>query len=75
MTYEARWYECDVVDGFEADIAPPDFSRVPEAKREQVRARFEVALLEKAKPTRWLMWGPQIPWYQRQPQYRVTVHG
>lgn len=68
MTDE-RWYWCSVTD--EADRPDePDWSKVPEGRRETVRARW----LESAKPTpkRWKLWGPQIAWYQRQPGYVVT---
>lgn len=68
------WYWCYVVDQFEAAAVPePDWSKVPEFKRFVVRARWEAAKEEKLEPTRWKMWGPQIAWYQRQPQYDVTV--
>lgn len=70
------WYWCDIVDRFLLEeLAEPDWSRVPEAKRDRVRANLEAAKAEKLKPTRTKLWGPQIGWYQRQPQYDVTVVG
>jgi hypothetical protein len=72
MTYAERWYWCDVVDDAERP-EEPDWSRVPEDRRETVRARW----VESAKPApkRWKMWGPQVAWYSRQPGYHVNVIG
>ena len=69
-----RWMWCDVIDEFEMETVPePEWDKVPEFKREIVRARYQAARLEKLKPIRCKMWEPQIPWYQRQPQYQITV--
>lgn len=74
--YEPRLYWCDFVDGFLAEeVQAPDWDKVPEQKRAMVRQRFEASVAEKLKPTRWKPFGPQIPWYMRQPKYRVTVIG
>lgn len=74
VVFQPRWYLCDIVDRFELEsLQEPDWSRVPEAKRERVRASYEKARDEKLKPSRWLMWGPQIPWYGSQAQYDVVV--
>ena len=71
---EDKWYWCDIVDRFLLDeLVEPDWSKVPESKRRMVREKLDAAKAEKLKPTRCKLWGPQIPWYQRQPQYDVTV--
>jgi hypothetical protein len=73
---DSAWYWCDIVDRFLLEeLAEPDWGKVPEAKREQVRTRWEASREEKLKPTRTKLWGPQIEWYSRQPQYDVTVIG
>lgn len=68
--YAAGWYWCDVVDRYERE--EPDWSKVPEFKREAVRQRW---LAGAEEPMRCQMWGPQIGWYQRQPNYTVSVVG
>lgn len=68
--YEARWYLCDLADGFERP-EEPDWSRVPEAKREMVRERWNASQV--APVVRTYLWGPQIEWFARQPQHSVTV--
>jgi hypothetical protein len=65
------WYECEVEDGF-SDEVEPDWSRVPEAKRDTVRDKWRAAHV-KTETGRWLLWGPQLPWYQRQKPYRITI--
>jgi len=57
--YNERWYWCEVTEADE----PPDFSLVPEDRRDMVRHRWELA--NEPTPRRWKMWGPQIPWYLR----------
>lgn len=69
--YEERWYECDVWET--AEVEPPDFSKVPEHKRHEVEERFWERHRTRT-PTRWKMWGPQIPTFQRPPYHdRVVV--
>jgi hypothetical protein len=69
---QERWYWCEVVD--DADRPEePDWSRVPEERREIVRERWGQQTTP--EPVRWKMWGPQIAGYRRQPGYHVTVVG
>lgn len=65
--YEARWYWCEIS---EAPHDEPDWSKIPEEKREMVRERWEKANRITA---RWKLWGPQIPLYQRTPGMEVEV--
>ena len=69
--YEPRWYWCNLVDGYEAENEP-DWSKVPEDRRERVRTAWQnkTATAQRVK-----LWGPQIAWYQRQPKYAVSVRG
>jgi hypothetical protein len=76
MTYEARWYWCTLVDSsITTELPEPDWSRVPASKLEHVRAQFEQRKAQ-AKPLteRVKLWGPQIPFFEKQPEYTVTVH-
>jgi hypothetical protein len=70
MEYEARWYLCDLQDSSITD-EEPDWSKVPADKRERVRR----AWLAKQKPyaERVDLWGPQIPFFEKMPYYRVFV--
>lgn len=68
-SFDARWYRCLIEDRF--GVTEPDWSRVPAGKRETVRQQFLAR--SAVPPESWLLWGPQIPWYQRQPMYRITV--
>lgn len=73
---EARWYDVELVDGFEADeIAEPEWNKIPEAKRATVHQRWEAARAEKLTPHWVKMWGPQIPWYARQPKFQILSVG
>lgn len=72
-TFEARWYRCRVTSTWADEAKPePDWSRVPEAKRDVVRAKWEASRMQ-TEDGEWLLWGPQIAWYNRRPNYRVTV--
>lgn len=73
--YEPCQYLCEIVDAYDDETTEPDWSRVPEFKREQVRQRWQQGQMEKLKPERWHLFGPQIPFYQKQSKYRVTVIG
>lgn len=68
--YEHRWYLCEVREVEEEDI--PDFSRVPDDKRQMVEARWRERLAAQ-KPERWLLWGPQIDGYARMPGVTINV--
>lgn len=59
----------------------PDWSRIPEAKREMVRVRWQEAHTIVTPPTPLYLWGPQIPFFQswgasaqQPPHYTVTIH-
>lgn len=67
--YDDRWYPCLIED--RSGLEEPDWSRIPPAKREQVRQQFFARTKVPAEP--WLLWGPQIPFFQRYPLYTVTV--
>lgn len=72
--YAEQWYWCDVVDGFAAEeVAEPQWEKIPAERVERVRRNWEAQRAKALEPVRCQMWGPQIPWYQRQRQYRVTV--
>lgn len=69
MIFEDLWYLCKVEDSFIED--EPDFSKVPEAKREMVRRNWlakQEAVVETVN-----LWGPQIAFFKRQPYYKITV--
>lgn len=73
MTFDARWYLCDITeDADDGSSAEPDWSRVPEEKRETVRARWVASRCTRVT-SRVNLWGPQIAFFQRQPGYRVEV--
>lgn len=75
-TYDARWYWCDLTDGYELDeLVEPDWSRVPEDRRERVRENWRRGQEKMLQPQRVQLWGPQIPFYLRLPKYRVSVIG
>lgn len=64
--YEERWYSCVIHEEIaDESKSEPDWSRVPESKREAVRARWE-ASRKTMVVTRVNLWGPQIPFFQRQ---------
>ena len=63
-----RWVWCVVRSTPEVE---PDWTRVPEAKRETVRARWRAA---NETAERWQLWEPQIPMYRRL-GYGVEVEG
>lgn len=69
MELDERWYLCRVEDSSVDD--EPDFSKIPEAKREMVRKNW----LAKQKPVFETvnLWGPQISFFQEQPYYKITV--
>lgn len=73
MKYEERWYLCQLEDSAVDEVVEPDWSKVPEFKREVVRAKW----LEAHKPQPYLnevfLWGPQIDFFARQPYYKVIV--
>lgn len=66
--YAARWYWCDLA---EVPDEQPDFSKVPEDRREIVRERWLNSTLAAAQ--RCQLWGPQIETISRHPAYEVTV--
>lgn len=66
--FETRWYWVDVWDVEPSE--EPDFSRVPEARRDEVVARWRERQM-KRRPKRCRMWGPQIPMYRSSPAYRT----
>lgn len=74
-TLEARWYWGEFTE-WDEDAAEPDWSRVPEEKREIVRRIWQERV---AEVSRWKVWGPQVEMYQSgKPPYhnvRVTVLG
>ena len=72
MTYDRRWYACEIRDAGEAE--PPDFSRVPKEKRAMVEERWR-RRAESAPTSRWRLWGPQIEAYQKLDGMSVTVLG
>jgi hypothetical protein len=63
MTLDARWYRCTVTDS-RVDAEEPDWSKVPEAKRDAVRDKWRAAHL-KEETTTWWLWGPQIAFLQK----------
>jgi hypothetical protein len=67
-----RWVWCEVTDDAERP-EEPDWSKVPEERRETVRARWLAS--SAPAPRQWLMWEPQVAWYNRQPGYRVVIIG
>ena len=71
MKPENRWYLCSLQDTSVTAVEEPDWSRVPEAKREQVRNTW----LAKQKPVteKVYLWGPQIEFFQSLDYYRVQV--
>lgn len=74
--FEEAWYWCELVDGFAADeIEEPDWSKVPAQVIEKVRKGIEGKRAAALEPTRVKLWGPQIGFYRKQPQYKVTVIG
>jgi hypothetical protein len=75
VPFEARWYWCEITERvLSGKQAEPDWERVPAEKREWVRARWVAA--NSHEVTRdWKLWGPQIPFYQRQGDMRVHVVG
>lgn len=73
QAFEARWYWCDLTDAYE--LEEPDWSKVPADKNEQVRERWMVGAKAKLRPQRVQLWGPQIPFYLRQPKLDVLVIG
>jgi hypothetical protein len=72
--FEHTWYLCELVDGFAADeVVEPDWTKVPAHVIEKVRKGIEMKRAAALAPTRVKLWGPQIEWYMKQPQYKVTV--
>lgn len=71
--YESRWYRCALEDS-SIDKPEPAWGRVPEAKREMVRAKW-IAANQQTVTSEVMLWGPQIPFFARQPYYRVEVLG
>jgi hypothetical protein len=69
--FESRWYLCELGDT-SIGVEEPDWSRVPEPKRETVRARWLAANAQR-RVERVHLWGPQIPFFARQPYYDVRV--
>jgi hypothetical protein len=68
------WYWCQLEDASEAaGIPEPDWSRIPEAKREMVREKWLLANAPKPLTERVQLWGPQIPFFAAQPYYKVTI--
>lgn len=61
------WYWCDIT---EPRGDEPDWSRVPEERREVVRQRW---LATNVETRRWKLWGPQIGFFAA--QYAVSVIG
>jgi hypothetical protein len=71
--YWPIWYRCEITDGYVDDKLEPDWSRVPIHKRERVRENWRKS--QEPKPEIWNLWGPQIPFYESQPKYKVRVLG
>lgn len=67
--FEQRWYLCKLTD--RSELVEPDWSRVPEARRESVRSAWLDKQLPKAEPVH--LWGPQIAFFASLPYYRVEV--
>lgn len=62
MSYEERWYVCDLIDS--SDIpSPPDFSKIPEDRRGEVLERWEKSNIPQGET--WKLWGPQIEGYRK----------
>jgi len=73
MTYDEKWHLCKVTSAFAAEGKPePVWEKIPEAKREQVRLNWLRAQVVE-ETGQWWLWGPQIPWYMAQPQYKVIL--
>jgi hypothetical protein len=55
----------------------PDWSRVPQFKRDEVRARWierHAIRHEGKEDDLWWVWGPQIALYEAHAGYRIRVH-
>ncbi len=65
MMYEECWYWCSITEA--DDTMEPDWDRIPADRRELVRSRWKPKTVTKS----WLLWGPQIPFFQR--HYEVQV--
>lgn len=60
-TYSEVWYLVRITET-DPDEVEPDWSRVPEERRDLVRDRWHAS---RQKITRtWRLWGPQIPRYR-----------
>jgi len=67
MKLEDKWYWC-TIEEIDEDAVAPDWDRVPEEKREAIRARWEAKNTVKDS---FRLWGPQISFFQK--FYKVVV--
>jgi hypothetical protein len=63
--YPEMWYLCELTEKVESETPEPDWSRVPESKRELVRERWKASQIHEVTSKVYL-WGPQIPFFARQ---------
>lgn len=70
MQPKAAWYLCSLQEVDEAKVAP-DFSKIPEQRREVVRQKWLSQNLAPAQEC--LLWGEQINKYQEREGTTVTV--
>jgi hypothetical protein len=74
MEYVEAWYWCILEDSSAVEArAEPDWSRVPEIKREMIREKWLKMNEPKPYSERVKLWGPQIPFFMKQPYYTVQV--
>lgn len=57
---EERWYLCELTL---LEVEEPDWSKIPEARREMVRAQWIAR--QAIAPQRVKLWGPQIHIFER----------
>lgn len=70
MEYQATWYWCEVTEIPEG--TEPDWSKVPVHKVAEVKRRY---MAKNAVTTRYKLWGPQIPTYQKREDMTIRVLG
>jgi hypothetical protein len=58
---ENHWYWCEIKEADET--AMPDFSKIPEEKRQLVKDRY-FNKINNTPGVMWQLWGPQIELYQ-----------
>jgi hypothetical protein len=69
MTYDETWYICEFTEDLREE---PDWTKVPEERREMVRSRWDAY---EPPMELWKLWGPQIPSYKRLKNVVVKVLG